>query len=207
MEGAPAETVIAVMPTAQSAAAAASAAATAAANAASDSAAAADVTPPSPPLPAPLFLRMPAVEGTGRMRLLRWHVSEGQSFDAGAVLADIDSALAVIEFKAQVAGVMGLLRKQPGSKIVEGEIIAVQVASPEQIPHAAAWLAHVERLARRERVERDKEEAEEEALEEIEQMKQEQEEKQAAAAAASAAQSTANSNPAAAVATNQQTST
>jgi pyruvate/2-oxoglutarate dehydrogenase complex dihydrolipoamide acyltransferase (E2) component len=110
-----------------------------------------------------LFLRMPPIDGVGRCRLQRWCVSEGASFARGDVLAEIDSDLAVIEYKAQTGGVLALRRAKEGDKIVDGQILGVQVLDVHDVPGAAAWLAHVERLARREAAELQKLEAQEEA--------------------------------------------
>ena len=144
-------------------------------------------SPSHPPLPAPLFLRMPPIEGVGKCRLLRWVVEEGSRFEAGDVLAEIDSDLAVIEYKAQSGGVMALRRTQPGEQIIQGQILAVQVEEPDQIPQAQPWLKHVETIARRERLQREeleaKEEAEENAMRDIEKEKLEAETANAAAAA------------------------
>jgi len=115
---------------------------------------------------------MPSIEGVGKCALQRWCVGEGESFRQGDVLAEIDSDLAVIEYKAQDDGIMALHRAHEGEKIIEGQILAVQVGSASEIPHALPWLHHVEKLARRERREIDRlhaqEEAEAEAIAQVE---------------------------------------
>lgn len=146
----------------------------------------------SPPLPAPLFLRMPPIEGVGKCLLQRWCVPVGQSFRQGDVLAEIDSDLAVIEYKAQDDGIMALHRAHEGDKILEGQILAVQVGSAGEIPAALPWLHHVEKLARRERREIDRLHAQEEA--EAEAIAQVEREAVAASQAASDAVDAANDN-------------
>lgn len=115
---------------------------------------------------------MPPIDGVGRCKLQRWCVSEGASFARGDVLAEIDSDLAVIEYKAQTGGVLALHRAKVGDKIVDGQILGVQVAETADVANAAAWLAHVEKLARREAAEMAQlekmEEAEGEIIDDIE---------------------------------------
>jgi hypothetical protein len=121
----------------------------------------------APPLPVPLFLRMPPIDGVGRCKVQRWCVSEGDAFDRGDVLLEIDSDLAVIEYKAQSEGILALQRAKVGDKIVDGQIIGVQVAAQEDRANAPAWLAHVERMARAEQKELDRLEKQEEAESDI----------------------------------------
>lgn len=127
-------------------------------------------------------MRMPPIDGVGRCKLQRWCVGEGESFSEGDVLCEIDSDLAVIEYKAQTSGILALCRARIGDKIVDGQILGVQVAHKSDAVHAAAWLHHVERMARREQAEMERlerrEEAENEIIEEIERkkVKEEQEE-------------------------------
>jgi biotin carboxyl carrier protein len=140
-----------------------------------------------PPLPAPLFLRMPSIDGVGKCRLLRWLVRPGEPFESGDVLAEIDSDLAVIEYKAQSDGMIALTRTAPGERIVDDQVLALQVASPEELPNAERWNAYMKAIEIKDKKELEEHEAreEEQAKEELkrEQQQQQQQELQRASSA------------------------
>lgn len=135
--------------------------------------------PVSPPAPAPLFLRMPDIEGVGKCRLLRWTIEVGRPFQEGEVLCEIDSDLAVIEYKAQSPGILALVRTQAGERITTDQVLALQVDSPDQIVHAEKWAAYVHAQERQDREEIEQREAKEEAAIQAEMQKEAEEKQQA----------------------------
>src|SRR6185312_15388572 len=80
----------------------------------------------------PTVVRMPEVlANAGEGVIQAWLVSEGQEVAVGDPLAEIETEKAVVEFVAEVAGIVGRLIVEPGSTIVVGEPIAVVLAPGE----------------------------------------------------------------------------
>ncbi len=91
------------------------------------------------PFQLPLYL--PA-QGASELEatIIQWHVSEGDSFDKGAVLAEIDSAKSVYDFEAPCAGRVVRRLFQEGDAVPLSEpIMEIETsdpAMPEWIPPA-----------------------------------------------------------------------
>ena len=80
----------------------------------------------------PTVVRMPEVlANAGEAVLHAWLVSEGQEIAVGHPLAEIETEKAVVEYVAEVGGIVGRLIAQPGSTIAVGEPIAVVLAPGE----------------------------------------------------------------------------
>ncbi|HET7666608.1 MAG TPA: dihydrolipoamide acetyltransferase family protein [Mycobacterium sp.] len=80
----------------------------------------------------PTVVRMPEVlANAGEGVIQSWLVSEGQEVAVGDPLAEIETEKAVVEYVAEVAGVVGRLMVEPGSTIAVGEPIAVVLAAGE----------------------------------------------------------------------------
>lgn len=59
-------------------------------------------------------------EGT----IVKWLKQEGESFAAGDVLVEVESAKSTVEVEAESAGVLLRIIAQPGDEIPVGEVIA-----------------------------------------------------------------------------------
>jgi pyruvate dehydrogenase E2 component (dihydrolipoamide acetyltransferase) len=80
----------------------------------------------------PTVVRMPEVlANAGQGVIQAWLVSEGQEVAIGDPLAEIETEKAVVEYVAEVAGIVGRLIATPGSTIAVGEPIAVVLAPGE----------------------------------------------------------------------------
>jgi pyruvate dehydrogenase E2 component (dihydrolipoamide acetyltransferase) len=80
----------------------------------------------------PTVVRMPEVlANAGEGVIQTWLVSEGQEVAVGDPLAEIETDKAVVEYAAEVAGILGRLIAEPGSTIAVGEPIAVMLAPGE----------------------------------------------------------------------------
>jgi pyruvate dehydrogenase E2 component (dihydrolipoamide acetyltransferase) len=80
----------------------------------------------------PTVVRMPEVlANAGEGVIQAWLVSEGQEVAVGDPLAEIETEKAVVEYVAEVAGIVGRLIVEPGSTIAVGEPIAVVLAAGE----------------------------------------------------------------------------
>ena len=80
----------------------------------------------------PTVVRMPEVlANAGQAVIQTWLVSEGQEITVGDPLAEIETEKAVVEYVAEVNGIMGRLLAEPGSTIAVGEPIAVVLAPGE----------------------------------------------------------------------------
>ena len=80
----------------------------------------------------PTVVRMPEVlANAGEGVIQTWLVSEGQEVAIGDPLAEIETDKAVVEYAAEVAGILGRLIAAPGATIAVGEPIAVMLAPGE----------------------------------------------------------------------------
>jgi pyruvate dehydrogenase E2 component (dihydrolipoamide acetyltransferase) len=80
----------------------------------------------------PTVVRMPEVlANAGEGVIQVWLVSEGQEIAVGDPLAEIETDKAVVEYVAEVEGILGRLIAEPGSTIAVGEPIAVMLAPGE----------------------------------------------------------------------------
>jgi len=82
------------------------------------------------PFRMPLYL--PA-QGASELEatIVRWHVSEGDTFDKGAVLAEIDSAKSVYDFEAPCAGRVVRLLFQEGDEVpLKEPIMEIETSDP-----------------------------------------------------------------------------
>jgi pyruvate dehydrogenase E2 component (dihydrolipoamide acetyltransferase) len=80
----------------------------------------------------PTVVRMPEVlANAGEGVIQAWLVSEGQEIAVGDPLAEIETEKAVVEYAAEVGGIVGRLIAEPGSTIAVGEPIAVVLAPGE----------------------------------------------------------------------------
>lgn len=80
----------------------------------------------------PTVVRMPEVlANAGEGVIQTWLVSEGQEVAVGDPLAEIETEKAVVEYVAEVAGIVGRLIVEAGSTIAVGEPIAVVLAAGE----------------------------------------------------------------------------
>lgn len=107
---------------------------------------------------------MPSIDGVGKCRLLRWLIPVGQEFSSGDVLCEIDSDLAVIDYKAQSSGVLAVVRTLSGERIYdEDQILGLQVERVEEIQNAEKWNQYMKAIEKKERAELEASEAKEEA--------------------------------------------
>jgi pyruvate dehydrogenase E2 component (dihydrolipoamide acetyltransferase) len=80
----------------------------------------------------PTVVRMPEVlANAGEGVIQAWLVSEGQEIAVGDPLAEIETEKAVVEYAAEVGGIVARLVAEPGSTIAVGEPIAVVLAPGE----------------------------------------------------------------------------
>lgn len=80
----------------------------------------------------PTVVRMPEVlANAGEAIIQTWLVTEGQEISVGDPLAEIETEKAVVEYVAEVAGVVGRLLAEAGSTIAVGGPIAVVLAPGE----------------------------------------------------------------------------
>jgi len=147
---------------------------TAAADASSSSSPASDSQPPQPPVPPPRMLRMPEIEGVNNCTLLRWCVEVGSPYNDGDVLCEIDSDLAVIEYKAHESGILASHATPTGGKILEGQVLALAVDDEEQMKYVKEWKRY-QRLKEQEQEKAAEEEARKEREEDAESNNKEQE--------------------------------
>lgn len=82
----------------------------------------------------PSIVRMPEVlANTGEAVIQSWLVTVGQEISIGDPIAEIETEKAVVEYTAEVAGVLARLIVEPGAKTAVGEPIAVVAAPGEGI--------------------------------------------------------------------------
>ncbi|MGU3500792.1 dihydrolipoamide acetyltransferase family protein [Mycobacterium sp. C31M] len=98
----------------------------------------------------PTVVRMPEVlANTGEAIIQTWLVTVGQEIAIGDPIAEIETEKAVVEYAAEVEGILAQLIAEPGTTIAVGEPIAVvtapgesadtvEVPAPEPEPQAAA---------------------------------------------------------------------
>jgi pyruvate dehydrogenase E2 component (dihydrolipoamide acetyltransferase) len=80
----------------------------------------------------PTVVRMPEVlANAGEAIIQTWLVTEGQEISVGDPLAEIETEKAVVEYVAEVAGVVGRLLAEAGATIAVGGPIAVVLAPGE----------------------------------------------------------------------------
>jgi pyruvate dehydrogenase E2 component (dihydrolipoamide acetyltransferase) len=80
----------------------------------------------------PTVVRMPEVlANAGEGVIQSWLVSERQEIAVGDPIAEIETEKAVVEYVAEVGGIVGRLIAEPGSRIAVGEPIAVVLAPGE----------------------------------------------------------------------------
>ena len=80
----------------------------------------------------PTVVRMPEVSAnTGEAIVQAWLVSVGQQIAIGDPLAEIETEKALVEYAAEVDGILARLIAEPGSTIAVGEPIAVVLAPGE----------------------------------------------------------------------------
>jgi biotin carboxyl carrier protein len=80
------------------------------------------------------YLTLPEVE-MPNAKLLKWLVSPGSAVSSGDILAEIDSDLAEIEYKAQQNGYLAAVYVNPGESIEPDQIMGIQVASKEEMQY------------------------------------------------------------------------
>ena len=80
----------------------------------------------------PTMMRMPEVLANATEAVIQtWLVTAGQEIAIGDPIAEIETDKAVVEYAAEVAGIVGRLLAEPGATIVVGEPIAVVLAPGE----------------------------------------------------------------------------
>jgi pyruvate dehydrogenase E2 component (dihydrolipoamide acetyltransferase) len=80
----------------------------------------------------PTIMRMPEVLANATEAVIQsWLVSEGQPISVGDPIAEIETDKALVEYAAEVAGVLARFIAQPGATIAVGEPIAVVLAPGE----------------------------------------------------------------------------
>jgi pyruvate dehydrogenase E2 component (dihydrolipoamide acetyltransferase) len=80
----------------------------------------------------PSVVRMPEVlANAGEAVIQTWLVTEGQEISIGDPLAEVETEKAVVEYVAEVSGIIGRLIAEPGSTIAVGEPIALVLAPGE----------------------------------------------------------------------------
>ena len=80
----------------------------------------------------PTVVRMPEVlANAGEAVIQAWLVTEGQEISVGDPLAEIETEKAVVEYVAEVSGILGRLIAEPGVTIAVGEPIALVLAPGE----------------------------------------------------------------------------
>ena len=116
----------------------------------SRSAAAAAAAQSSSAVPSPLrLLRVPDLE-LGDAKLSKWLVRPDSAFTADCVLCELDTDMAVIEYKADRPGWLAVHAVEEGDEVRVDQPIAVACDSAEQVERVKKeWLAKVERKERR----------------------------------------------------------
>jgi pyruvate dehydrogenase E2 component (dihydrolipoamide acetyltransferase) len=80
----------------------------------------------------PTVVRMPEVlANAGEAIIQAWLVTEGQEISVGDPLAEIETEKAVVEYVAEVCGILGRLIAEPGATVAVGEPIALVLAPGE----------------------------------------------------------------------------
>jgi pyruvate dehydrogenase E2 component (dihydrolipoamide acetyltransferase) len=80
----------------------------------------------------PTVVRMPEVlANAGEAVIQAWLVTEGQEISVGDPLAEIETEKAVVEYVAEVAGILARVIAEPGATIAVGEPIALVLAPGE----------------------------------------------------------------------------
>jgi pyruvate dehydrogenase E2 component (dihydrolipoamide acetyltransferase) len=80
----------------------------------------------------PTVVRMPEVlANAGEAVIQTWLVTEGQEISIGDPIAEVETEKAVVEYVAEVSGIIGRLIAEPGSTIAVGEPIALVLAPGE----------------------------------------------------------------------------
>jgi pyruvate dehydrogenase E2 component (dihydrolipoamide acetyltransferase) len=83
----------------------------------------------------PTFIEMPKLSDTmAEGTLLRWHVREGDTVSAGAVIADVETDKATMEMEAFDHGIVGKIYVREGEKAPLGAILLALVADGEEAP-------------------------------------------------------------------------
>jgi len=84
------------------------------------------------------FLLMPAVvAGVDEAKLLVWHVSAGDTFSAGQVLAELENEKAVVEITAESAGVIDALLVPAGGEAIKVGTAIARLRNPIASPAGA----------------------------------------------------------------------
>ncbi|MDF2827098.1 MAG: hypothetical protein K0R01_381, partial [Mycobacterium sp.] len=80
----------------------------------------------------PTIVRMPEVLANATEAVIQsWLVTEGQPIAIGDPIAEIETDKALVEYAAEVAGVLARFIAEPGTKIAVGDPIAVVLAPGE----------------------------------------------------------------------------
>ncbi len=74
----------------------------------------------------------------------RWVITPGTEFSVGDVLCEIDSELAVIEYRAQSNGFFAKALTEQGTAIVPGQVLGVQVEAQEYLSKVEEWLSKLD---------------------------------------------------------------
>ncbi|MCC3277049.1 2-oxo acid dehydrogenase subunit E2 [Arthrobacter sp. zg-Y20] len=83
-------------------------------------------------------------EGLTESEIVNWHIAVGDTVTLNQVIAEVETAKAVVELPSPYEGVVACLHEQPGtvvevgSPIVSFEVAAAAGAQPEQAPDAPA---------------------------------------------------------------------
>ena len=92
---------------------------------------------------------MPKLE-LGAVVLSVWLLSPKQAFDAGQALAELDSDLAVIDYKAQQGGWLAVQVVKEGEAVQVEQVIAVVCDREEDVEGAKKeWATRVKQLEQR----------------------------------------------------------
>jgi len=76
-----------------------------------------------------------ALDDSGGARLKRFMVDEGEWVEAGRAVAELESALAMIQVLANGTGVLRKRAAQPGATVRAGDALAVVEADGEAVPY------------------------------------------------------------------------
>lgn len=90
--------------------------------------------------PVSIVLKFPEVHEVefGHLKMVHWMKKVGDTFSEGDSLAEIDSDIATIEYKAQTDGVLALIVAHPGHKLHPNSVLAVACENLDQINAAIA---------------------------------------------------------------------
>jgi len=78
-------------------------------------------------------------EGLTESEIVSWHVAEGETVALNQVIAEVETAKALVELPSPVAGVVARLHAEPGATVSVGEpLVTFEVGGPSPVPSPPA---------------------------------------------------------------------